>query len=135
MDYGMIGKIEKAKRYAEERERFCFDQFNVTFSGENNEHQVSFDNGVFHCDCEFFVLRAALQPHDGAGAPAEQHAARARRGLTQPVHPQPGEAQCASPFFYVCAAIRRRAGIIPEVGRGAGGPRRCLVLGEAVIRL
>ena len=57
MDYGMIGKIEKAKRYAEERDRFCFDQFSVTFSGDNNKHQVSFDNGIFHCDCEFFVLR------------------------------------------------------------------------------
>jgi hypothetical protein len=57
MDYGMIGKIEKAKRYAEQRERFCFDKFSVTFSGENNAHQVSFDNGAFQCDCEFFLLR------------------------------------------------------------------------------
>ena len=57
MDYGMIGKIEKAKRYAEQRERFRFDKFNVTFSGENNDHQVSFDGGVFKCDCEFFMLR------------------------------------------------------------------------------
>ncbi len=56
MDYGMIGKIEKAKRYAQERERFCFNQFSVTFSGDNNNHQVSFDRGTFHCDCEFFVL-------------------------------------------------------------------------------
>jgi hypothetical protein len=57
MDYGMIGKIEKAKRYAQQRERFRFDQFHVTFSGDNNDHQVSFENGVFHCDCEFFILR------------------------------------------------------------------------------
>ena len=55
MDYGMIGKIEKAKRYAQQRERFRFNSFNVTFSGDNNPHQVAFDNGVFHCDCEFFV--------------------------------------------------------------------------------
>jgi hypothetical protein len=58
MDYGMIGKIEKAKRYAEQRERFRFDRFSVTFSGENNNHQVSFDSGNFKCDCEFFLLRA-----------------------------------------------------------------------------
>jgi hypothetical protein len=57
MDYGMIGKIEKAKRYAEERHRFRFNQFHVTFRGDNNDHQVSFDNGVFKCDCEFFILR------------------------------------------------------------------------------
>lgn len=56
MDYGMIGKIEKAKRYAQEKERFRFNQFHVTFSGDNNKHEVSFDNGVFHCDCEFFIL-------------------------------------------------------------------------------
>jgi hypothetical protein len=56
MDYGMIGKIEKAKRYAEERQRFRFDQFSVTFSGDNNPHKITFDHGVFHCDCEFFVL-------------------------------------------------------------------------------
>jgi len=57
MDHGMIGKIEKAKRYAQERERFRFDEFQVTFAGENNQHQVSFDHGVFKCDCEFFLLR------------------------------------------------------------------------------
>ena len=57
MDYGMIGKIEKAKRYAEERDRFRFNQFQVTFHGDNNDHQVSFENGIFHCDCEFYILR------------------------------------------------------------------------------
>ena len=30
MDYGMIGKIEKAKRYAEQRERFRFNTFEDT---------------------------------------------------------------------------------------------------------
>jgi hypothetical protein len=57
MDHGMIGKIEKAKRYAQERERFHFDQFHLTFNGENNNHQVSFADGTFKCDCEFFLLR------------------------------------------------------------------------------
>jgi hypothetical protein len=56
MDYGIIGKIEKAKRYAQERERFRFDVFHVTFSGDNNNHEVSFNKGTFQCDCEFFVL-------------------------------------------------------------------------------
>jgi hypothetical protein len=55
MDYGMIGKIEKAKRYAEERKRFRFNKFDVTFHGDNNEHHVSFENDGFHCDCEFFM--------------------------------------------------------------------------------
>ncbi|OGO74793.1 MAG: hypothetical protein A3K41_02200 [Chloroflexi bacterium RIFOXYD12_FULL_57_15] len=55
MDYGMIGKIEKAKRYAEEKHRFRFQKFDVTFHGDNNDHRVSFDNGTFQCDCEFFI--------------------------------------------------------------------------------
>jgi hypothetical protein len=55
MDYGLIGKIEKAKRYAEERYRFRFDRFEITFHGDNNDHRVNFENGSFHCDCEFFL--------------------------------------------------------------------------------
>jgi hypothetical protein len=55
MDYGMIGKIEKAKRYAEDRKRFRFTKFEVTFHGDNNDHQVSFADGQFNCDCEFFI--------------------------------------------------------------------------------
>ena len=55
MDSGLIGKLEKAKRYAEDRKRFRFNKFDVTFHGDNNEHHVSFENGVFHCDCEFFI--------------------------------------------------------------------------------
>ena len=38
MDYGLIGKIEKAKRYAEERDRIHFNDFTVTMTGENNSH-------------------------------------------------------------------------------------------------
>ncbi|OGO10303.1 MAG: hypothetical protein A3K46_08735 [Chloroflexi bacterium RBG_13_60_9] len=57
MDYGMIGKIEKAKRYAEEPDRFHFEQFAITFRGDNNNHQVKFEQGKWQCDCEFFHLR------------------------------------------------------------------------------
>ena len=55
MDSGMIGKIEKAKRYAEERDRFRFNSFDLTFHGDNNNHQVKFEDGKFQCDCEFFI--------------------------------------------------------------------------------
>jgi hypothetical protein len=54
MDSGMIGKIDKAKRYAEQRERFLFTKFEVTFVGDNNTHYTKFDNGTFQCDCDFF---------------------------------------------------------------------------------
>jgi hypothetical protein len=55
MDSGMIGKIEKAKRYAEERNRFRFNKFDLTFHGDNNNHHVAYENGKFQCDCEFFI--------------------------------------------------------------------------------
>ena len=57
MDYGMIGKIEKAKRYAEERNRIHFTSFTVTFDGENNNHTVTFDGAKWNCDCNFFHSR------------------------------------------------------------------------------
>jgi hypothetical protein len=58
MDHGMVGKIEKAKRYAEQRDRIRFEQFLVTFDGENNAHTVHFQEGSWHCDCHFFQSRA-----------------------------------------------------------------------------
>jgi hypothetical protein len=57
MDYGMIGKIDKAKRYADERHRFHFHSFTVTVDGENNDHTVKYDNGKWNCDCSFFSTR------------------------------------------------------------------------------
>ena len=57
MDYGMIGKIQKAKRYAEERDRIHFHSFTVALDGENNSHTVHYENGKWDCDCEFFLTR------------------------------------------------------------------------------
>ena len=57
MDYGMIGKIEKAKRYAEQRERIRIDALEVTFIGQNNDHIVKLADGTWLCDCDFFQTR------------------------------------------------------------------------------
>ncbi len=57
MDYGMIGKRDKARRYAQERTRFHFKSFSVTMDGENNPHHVSYDLGKWQCDCDFFHSR------------------------------------------------------------------------------
>jgi hypothetical protein len=54
MDSGMIGKIEKAKRYAQERNRFHFEAFTVNVAGENNSHRVRFEDALFNCDCDYF---------------------------------------------------------------------------------
>jgi len=58
MDYGMIGKIEKAKRYAEERNRIHVESFRATFAGDNNPHSVEYREGQWKCDCDFFLHRA-----------------------------------------------------------------------------
>ena len=57
MDYGMIGKIDKAKRYAQERNRIHIESLSVTFEGENNSHTVHYENGEWQCDCDFFQSR------------------------------------------------------------------------------
>jgi len=57
MDYSMIGKIDKARRYAEERDRIRFESFSVTFDGDNNPHIVHFENNAWSCDCDFFQSR------------------------------------------------------------------------------
>ncbi|TAK13446.1 MAG: hypothetical protein EPO32_05110 [Anaerolineae bacterium] len=56
MDNGMIRKYEKAKLYAEERDRIHVQSLKVAFDGANNPHTVTFDAGKWHCDCEFFLL-------------------------------------------------------------------------------
>jgi hypothetical protein len=58
MDHGMVSKIDKARRYAEEPGRFTFSDFKVTFHGINSDHRITFDGGSFRCDCECFALRS-----------------------------------------------------------------------------
>lgn len=57
MDSGLIGKIQKSKQYATERERIKINSLSVTLRGQNNAHQVSFENGIWQCDCDFFQTR------------------------------------------------------------------------------
>jgi hypothetical protein len=58
MDYALIGKIEKAKMYASEPERFHFDAFEVRISGDNDQvHVVKYNRGAWECDCGFFETR------------------------------------------------------------------------------
>jgi hypothetical protein len=54
MDSGMIGKILKAKQYAQERDRIEFTQFSVTLRGENSSHRVTYDSGQWSCQCSYF---------------------------------------------------------------------------------
>lgn len=54
MNSSLIGKIEKAKRYAQEPNRVSFQEFSVTFNGENDLHTVSYKEGTWNCTCDFF---------------------------------------------------------------------------------
>ncbi|MHB1294853.1 MAG: SWIM zinc finger family protein [Anaerolineae bacterium] len=53
----MISKIQKAKRYAEERERIAFDEFSVTFKGDHDAYHVMYRDGQWSCQCQFFLQR------------------------------------------------------------------------------
>lgn len=54
MQSSMIGKIEKAKRYAQETERITFLEFSVKFRGENDSYSTGYKDGEWHCTCHFF---------------------------------------------------------------------------------
>ena len=54
MQSSLIGKIEKAKRYAEEPNRITLSQFSASFRGEHNTYHLSYENGQWHCSCSFF---------------------------------------------------------------------------------
>ena len=53
MDSGMIGKIQKAKRYAQERERFTIETLLISVDGTNNGHHVELKDGKLSCTCDF----------------------------------------------------------------------------------
>jgi predicted nucleic acid-binding Zn finger protein len=54
MQSSLIGKIEKAKRYAQETDRVTFRELVVKFRGENSDYVVNFKDGKWHCTCSFF---------------------------------------------------------------------------------
>ena len=55
MQSSLIGKIEKAKRYAQETDRITFNELSITFRGENNNYTTEYKNGQWHCSCRFFA--------------------------------------------------------------------------------
>ena len=51
----LIGKIEKAKRYAQEPDRISIKQFSATFRGDHSEYEVSYQGSGWSCTCSFFA--------------------------------------------------------------------------------
>ena len=57
MDSSIIGKIDKARRYAEEKERVTISELSVKFEGNHNTYNVAFESGNWSCECHFFETR------------------------------------------------------------------------------
>lgn len=62
MDYSMIGKIQKAKEYAEDHSRVTFHSLAVEFRGNNDTYQVTLGPEGWHCTCPGF-RKYAICPH------------------------------------------------------------------------
>ncbi len=54
MHSDLINKIEKAKRYAQQPERFEFEQLQVRFNGSSGDHVIVLRDNTWSCDCNFF---------------------------------------------------------------------------------
>jgi hypothetical protein len=57
MESGIISKIEKARRYAEEPTRIVFSDFSVTVQGDHRTHNVAYHKAQWTCDCDYFATR------------------------------------------------------------------------------
>ena len=57
MNSSIIGKIDKARKYAEEKERVRINSFSATFQGNHNSYDVTFNAGSWDCECHFFANR------------------------------------------------------------------------------
>ena len=56
MQSSLIGKIEKAKRYAQETDRITFSELSVKFRGEHDDYNIDMTDGKWHCSCHFFSM-------------------------------------------------------------------------------
>ena len=54
MHSSLIGKVEKANRYARELDRITVDRLSLTFRGDNDTHHVALDAGQWRCTCHYF---------------------------------------------------------------------------------
>ena len=55
MHSSIVSKIEKAKMYAEERDRVSISNLSATFRGNHNSYEVSLDGDAWQCGCPFYA--------------------------------------------------------------------------------
>lgn len=54
MHSSVIGKIEKAHRYARELDRISIERLSLTIRGDNDAHRVNLDADGWQCNCHYF---------------------------------------------------------------------------------
>jgi hypothetical protein len=54
MHSDLIGKIEKARRYAEDPSRVTLGEIKATFRGGNSDYDITLNEGHWGCNCSFF---------------------------------------------------------------------------------
>lgn len=57
MTSSYIGKVDKARRYAEEPDRVNIHTFEASFIGNHNTYRVGYRDGEWSCECAFFATR------------------------------------------------------------------------------
>jgi hypothetical protein len=57
MDSGMVSKIQKSKRYAQEPDRVTIERLEVTFRGDHDTYRVTYVDGAWTCGCLFYRQR------------------------------------------------------------------------------
>lgn len=55
MQSSIIGKVEKAMRYAHEPDRVKLLRVEADFAGDNGRHRVRLENDHWQCDCNLFA--------------------------------------------------------------------------------
>ena len=110
MHSSLIGKVEKANRYARELDRITIDRLSLTFRGDNDTHHIGLDGGQWRCTCHYFESWGScvhlLDPPEGPG----RDAARGSTGLdlhgrgTGARHGLTGCASQFAPSSQVCRA-------------------------------
>ena len=79
MHSSLIGKIQKANRYAQEPERIGFQQFSANFRGEHDSYTVSYNNGTWAVQLQLLQQLGRVQPH-------HDHPEASRRDAASPEH-------------------------------------------------
>jgi membrane protein implicated in regulation of membrane protease activity len=54
MHSSLIGKIEKARRYAQQPERVRIQAMDLIFHGEHDTYHVTLEGETWRCSCHFF---------------------------------------------------------------------------------